>query len=63
VIVYFKIHRNGSTSDISIRKSSENNEYDKYALDTISRAAPFPDLPEGYRDDVLGVYFEFKCNG
>jgi TonB family protein len=61
VLLYFKIRRDGSISDISVRKSSGNNEYDKYALDTIRRAIPFPDLPEGYKDDVLGVYFEFKC--
>ena len=61
VIVYFKIHRNGSISNISIKKSSGNSEYDKYALDTIQRAMPFPDLPEDYGNDILGVYFEFKC--
>ncbi|GMO64471.1 MAG: hypothetical protein Nk1A_0930 [Endomicrobiia bacterium] len=61
VIVYFKIHRNGSISNISTKKSSGNSEYDKYALDTIQRAMPFPDLPEDYGHDDLGVYFEFKC--
>ncbi|MDR2666092.1 MAG: TonB C-terminal domain-containing protein [Endomicrobium sp.] len=61
VIVYFKIHRNGSISNISIKKSSGNSEYDKYALDTIQRAMPFPDLPEDYVNNILGVYFEFKC--
>ncbi|MDR1511609.1 MAG: TonB C-terminal domain-containing protein [Endomicrobium sp.] len=62
VIVYFKIRRNGSVFDVSIKESSSNKEYDRYALDTIHRTAPFPDLPEDYRNDVLGVYFEFKCD-
>lgn len=60
VLVYFKIYRNGTISDIFVKESSKNCEYDKYALDTVRRAAPFPDLPDGYGDDSLGVFFEFK---
>jgi len=59
-VIYFKIHRNGTVSDISIRESSGNSGYDKCASETIYRAAPFPDLPEGYESDYLGVCFEFK---
>jgi protein TonB len=59
-LVYFKIYRNGTVYDIFVRESSGSSEYDKYALDTIRRAAPFPDLPDGYEDDSLGVFFEFK---
>jgi protein TonB len=59
-LVYFKICRNGTVCDISVRGSSGSGEYDKYALDTICRAAPFPDLPDGYEGDSLGVFFEFK---
>jgi protein TonB len=61
VLVYFKIRRNGTVYDISVRESSGIGEYDKHALDTICRAAPFPDLPDGYEGDLLGVFFEFKC--
>jgi protein TonB len=60
VLVYFKICRNGTVHDVSVRESSGSGEYDKYALDTICRAAPFPDLPDGYEGDSLGVFFEFK---
>jgi TonB family protein len=60
VLVYFKICRNGTVHDISVRESSGSGEYDKYALDTIYRAAPFPDLPDSYGGDSLGVFFEFK---
>ncbi|MDR1928500.1 MAG: TonB C-terminal domain-containing protein [Endomicrobium sp.] len=61
-VVYFKIHKNGTTSDISIKISSGNIEYDKNVLDVIRRATPFPFLPEYYNEDSLGVFFEFKCN-
>ncbi|MDR0800316.1 MAG: TonB family protein [Endomicrobium sp.] len=60
VLVYFKIRRDGTAADISVRESSGNGGYDKYALDTIRRASPFPDLPDGYENDSLGVFFEFK---
>ncbi|MDR1926265.1 MAG: TonB C-terminal domain-containing protein, partial [Endomicrobium sp.] len=59
-LVYFRIHNNGSVSDISIKESSGNIEYDKNVLDTICRAVPFLDFPEDYRGESVGVFFEFK---
>jgi TonB family protein len=59
-LVYFKIHKNGMVSDILIKESSGNIEYDKNALNTVYRSVPFPDLPKGYEDEFLGVLFEFK---
>ncbi|MDR2616396.1 MAG: TonB C-terminal domain-containing protein [Endomicrobium sp.] len=61
-VIYFKIHKDGSVSDILVKKSSKNSEYDKFAADTIIRASPFPELPEGYPENFLGVYFEFVAN-
>ncbi|MDR2066484.1 MAG: TonB family protein [Endomicrobium sp.] len=61
-VIYFKIHKDGSVSGILVKKSSKNTEYDKFAADTIIRASPFPELPEGYPEDFLGVYFEFVAN-
>jgi protein TonB len=59
-LIYFKIRRDGSVFDISIKESSENIEYDKNTLDAIRRAVPFPELPESYKSESLGVFFEFK---
>jgi TonB family protein len=61
-VVYFKIHRDGTVSDVLVKKSSKKDEYDKFAVDTIVRASPFPQLPEGYTEDFLGVYFEFLAS-
>jgi len=60
VLLYFKINRDGSVGDILVKESSGNEDYDKNALYTIRRAAPFSDLPEGYEGESLGVFFEFK---
>jgi TonB family protein len=59
-LVYFRIRRDGTVCDISIRESSGNSEYDRNALDTVCRVTSFPELPEGYNDESLGVFFEFK---
>ncbi|MDR0978004.1 MAG: TonB family protein [Endomicrobium sp.] len=60
VLLYFKVNRNGSVTEISIKESSGNDDYDRNALNTIRRASPFSELPEGYEGDSLGVFFEFK---
>ncbi|MDR2427673.1 MAG: TonB family protein [Endomicrobium sp.] len=60
VLLYFKINRDGSVGDILVKESSGNEDYDKNALYTIRRAAPFSELPEGYEGESLGVFFEFK---
>jgi TonB family protein len=60
VLLYFKINRDGSVNDIFVKESSGNEDYNRNALDTIRRASPFSELPEGYEGDSLGVFFEFK---
>jgi protein TonB len=59
-VIYFKINKDGTAFNISIKESSGNSDYDRNALDTIRRASPFPMLPEDYTDESLGVFFEFK---
>ncbi|MDR1522620.1 MAG: TonB C-terminal domain-containing protein [Endomicrobium sp.] len=60
VLLYFKINRDGSVGNILVKESSGNEDYDKNALYTIHRAAPFSELPEGYEGESLGVFFEIK---
>lgn len=59
-VVYFKIDRSGNISKLKISKSSKNSVFDKNALRAVELASPFPPLPDGYLEDSLGVYFEFK---
>lgn len=59
-VIYFKIARDGSVYSVYIKESSKNEVFDQNALRTVQLAAPFAPLPEGYKEDNLGVYFEFK---
>lgn len=59
-VVYFKITRSGQISDIKIKTSSGNKLYDNICLRAVEISSPFPPLPQGYEDDWLGVFFEFR---
>ena len=59
-VVYFKIARDGSVYDVTIKETSSNQDFDQNAIRAIQLAGPFPPLPESYEDKYLGVYFEFK---
>lgn len=59
-VVYFKIIRSGEIKELHIKESSQNRFYDNICLRAVEISAPFPPLPEGFKEDYLGVYFEFK---
>ncbi len=60
VIVYFRIKRNGSISELKLENESGNKALDLSALRAIKSAAPFPPLPNDFTDQYLGVHFEFE---
>lgn len=60
VAVYFRIYRNGSTSDVEVRQSSEIPSLDLSAKRAIQNAQPFPPLPEDYNKDYLGIILIFE---
>ncbi|RKZ29873.1 hypothetical protein DRQ36_07305 [bacterium] len=57
--IYFKIARNGEVKDAKVEKRSGSASYDQKALRTILASSPFPELPDNYTSDHLGVHFEF----
>ncbi|MBQ3835242.1 MAG: TonB family protein [Elusimicrobia bacterium] len=59
-VVYFRIEKDGTVSKLKVHKSSKNSIFDKNALRAVELASPFPPLPDGYEENSLGVYFEFK---
>ncbi|MCX7716275.1 MAG: TonB C-terminal domain-containing protein [Endomicrobia bacterium] len=59
-VVYFKILRSGEVVDLKIKESSSNKLYDNICIRAIEVAKPLPPLPDGFKEEYLGVYFEFK---
>ncbi|MGB5163605.1 MAG: TonB family protein [Thermoanaerobaculia bacterium] len=53
--VYFRIHRDGSISDVRVSQSSGYNSFDLAGLRAVQQAAPFPRLPQSYQHKSLGV--------
>lgn len=53
--VYFRIHRDGSISDVRVAQSSGYNSFDLAGLRAVQQAAPFPRLPQSYQHKSLGV--------
>ena len=59
-LVYFRIQRNGSVKDLSVKQSSGEDIFDQQAMRSVELASPFPSLPSEYKEESLGVYFEFS---
>ncbi|MCD6501498.1 TonB family protein [bacterium] len=60
--IYFIIMRDGRVKDAKVEKRSGVASFDQAALRTVLEASPFPELPESYRGDHLGIHFEFVHN-
>ena len=62
VVIYFRILKNGEVDESSVRvyETSRNPSFDDNAKNAVLRASPFGDLPEAYKGNSIGVYFEFK---
>jgi len=53
VVVEFKIHRDGSFSDVAVTKSSGRPSADESARGAVEKAGPFRPLPTGAPNDVI----------
>jgi TonB family protein len=60
VAVYFRIYRNGTISDIEVKRSSEIPSLDLSAKRAVQNAQPFPPLPPDYDKDYLGIILIFE---
>ena len=59
-IFYFRIQANGAVTDIVLRQSSGEADFDAKARRSIEAASPMPPLPRGYQKDFLGINLVFK---
>jgi TonB family protein len=58
-VVYFRIHRDGSVSNVTVEKSSSLLLFDRSCQRAVIEAAPLPPLPREYSDDFVSVHFSF----
>jgi len=61
VVIKFRIDHTGRVFSHEIEESSGDTLLDQSALRAVIVSAPFPPLPDGYRDASLGVHFGFLC--
>jgi protein TonB len=59
-IAIFKIHRDGQISDLAIKTTSGNPLYDRAAMRAIADAAPFPKLPDDFKEPWLRIHLGFS---
>lgn len=57
--VYFRVHRNGSVSNVSVEESSGVSLFDQSCQRAVYESAPLPPLPREFKDEYLGVHFSF----
>ena len=57
--IYFRVHRDGRVSDVSVEESSGLFMFDQSAQRAVVLSAPMPPLPREYLDNWLGVHFPF----
>ncbi len=60
--VFFRILPNGNVEGAKVEVRSGMSSYDQLALRTVLASAPFPELPDHYSSDHLGIHFEFVHN-
>ncbi len=58
-LVSFRVARDGSVSDVRIAESSGYSSFDLAALRAVHQAAPFPPLPQAFKDPSVVVVVEF----
>ncbi len=58
--VYFRIHRDGSVTDVGVEDESGMFTFDQAAKRAVLAAGVMPPLPREYRDEYLGVHFSFS---
>lgn len=61
-VVSFNIKKDGYIDNISLKESTGNKSLDRASLNAIKSATPFPNLPEDYEYNQLGVVFSFWYN-
>ena len=57
--VFFRIGRDGKIVRVFVEKPTQNIRFDASAQKAVIACDPFSPLPDGFKNDNLGVHFEF----
>lgn len=57
--IFFQITASGNIVNAGVEQSSGYPAFDRAAKRAVLASNPFPDLPDGYESDVLGVHCDF----
>jgi len=57
--IFFQITASGDIINEGVEHSSGYPAFDRAARRAVLASNPFPELPEGYRSDILGVHCDF----
>jgi protein TonB len=60
-VVVFSLLLNGSLTDLRIEQSSGDSPFDLAALSAVQDAAPFPPLPQDFREPFLKIHVTLKA--
>jgi TonB family protein len=58
-VVYFRVHRDGSVTNVEVEKSSALQLFDRSCQRAVMEAAPLPPLPREYNDEFVAIHFSF----
>jgi TonB family protein len=59
-VIFFKIGRDGSISDVQIERSSGFPFVDRAAQRAVIASSPLPPLPADFHESSLGVHLKFQ---
>lgn len=59
-VIYFRIQRDGTISEVKIETSSGNGTFDRAALSAVRSSSPLNPLPFAYVGTYLGVHLIFR---
>lgn len=60
VVIYFRIQRDGTITDVKPEVPSGNGTFDRQALSAVRSASPLNPLPFAYNGTYLGVHLTFR---
>lgn len=62
VVVFFRVDRSGTVSNLSLKTPSNREDVDNSVLEAVKKSQPLPPLPDEYQGDFLDINIKFDLN-